>query len=261
MGGHQSKQSVDMSTSLITNAVMNITQDCQTTINSNQIMNQYGTGNVFKGNVQRSTISINQKCLSKMNQSGEFSNKISSAIAQEMKDQTVALTQWADAGKDSQSTRLHNAVTTNITFNDVQNCAVSIDKKQIMNQVGNDQIMEDQLQESVTNVMKTCLMSGGQTANVANDITNTVNQHSEYKSENPLNFIADTFRAIGSSIMSVVYLIIIFIVGIVVVLFFIGGGGKKKKKPDDSEPSAEEAPQREPEEMSQREPEQATARE
>ena len=69
-------------------------------------------------------------------------------------------------------------------------------------------------------------MSGDQTSSAVSEITDTINQHSEYVSTNPLSFIGDFFKGLFQS--GIMAMAAIFI-GIIILVFVyeIARGGDK----------------------------------
>lgn len=229
MGGHQTKQTVKLTTNVVTNATLNVTQNCLAFMDGTQVISIHGSGIIFKGNIQRSQLSVDMRCIDQMSQKGEFENKLKDSIDQELKDQELALTQWLDPSGSNQKTDITENITTNITFNDVQNCLASLNGTQLFIVSGNNDVIVDNMQDQTLTLAQQCLMSGGQSVDVVNDITNNVNQHSDYKSENPFAFITDAIEAILKSVMATA--VIVFVAIIILVLVFEVGGGSRKEKP------------------------------
>jgi RNA-binding protein YhbY len=224
MGGHVSKQTVDVSTNLVTNASLNVAQNCLTYTQGDQVIDIYGSGNIFKGNTQRASLKVDSNCVAQIGQNGTFKEKLNNSIAQELKDQEIALTQWLDSSEDDQFTDIANKVTQNITFEDVQNCINTLQGTQLFIVRGNNDVIVDNLQEQTMTLASKCKMGGGQTFDVVNDVTNTVNQHSTYTSKNPFAFITDAIEATIKSAMAIAAVVFIAIV-ILVLVFEIGTKG------------------------------------
>ena len=215
MGGHQSKQSVHTTASVVTNAAMSVTQNCMTYLSGDQQIGVYGSGNVVQGNTQTMQLSVNTKCLSEMGQTGDFEAKLNSTVAGALKDQTQALTAWMEPGGSNQSTDITQAVTTNITFADVQDCMTTLSGRQLLVVSGNSNVVTDNLQAQTVAAVTNCMMKGQQTSRAVNDITNTVNQQAEYVSKSPFAFIGDAIAAAVQSAFAVLAGIVIFIVVVV----------------------------------------------
>jgi hypothetical protein len=94
---------------------------------------------------------------------------------------------------------------------------------------GTDDVVVDNMQDQTMALAQQCLMSGGQTTDVVNKSTNTVNQHSTYISKNPLAFITDAIEAALKSAMMIAAVVFIAIV-ILVLVFEIGTRGHKHKE-------------------------------
>jgi hypothetical protein len=227
MGGHVSKQAVAVSSKVVTNAAMKATQNCLSLMEGNQVISIDGSNIIFSGNTQKLSLSVNSQCVSQMSQNGEFENKITDTITQELKDQEIAATQWLDPSADIQSTDIVQNVTTNITFDHVQNCINSLQGTQIIVVRGSNDVVANNIQEETMNLASTCMMSGSQAVDVINDLTNTVNQHSTYVSKNPFAFITDAIEAAIKSAMALAAVVFIAIV-ILVLVFEIGTKGHHK---------------------------------
>jgi len=228
MGGHQSTQTVKVSTNVVTNATLNVTQNCLSYMDGTQVISIHGHGIIFKGNIQRSQLSVDMKCVDQMSQKGEFENRLADSIAQELKDQEQALTEWMDPSGDDQGTDITQNVTTNITFNDVQNCLASLNGTQLFIVSGSDDVIVDNMQEQTMTLAQQCLMSGGQATDVVNNVTNTVNQHTNYDSESPFAFITDAVEAVLKSTMAIAA--VVFVAIVILVLVFEVGTRRKSTK-------------------------------
>lgn len=228
MGGHESKQEVDISTTVVTDATLNVTQGCMSVMAGDQVMAVHGNGNVFTDNTQDQSMSIDMNCIDQMQQSNQFSSKINSSITQTLSDSEVALTEWMDPSSDTQTASVANNVTTNVTFDDTQNCMLSMSGTQIMGVSGDANLYAGNAQDQSEEITTTCLMSGGQYSTVVNNLTNTANQHSIYDSENPLAFIPDAIQATITSATAI--LAVMFIVITILVLVFMAGRRKRKRK-------------------------------
>ena len=227
MGGHTSKQSVDATTNVVTNATLNVSQNCLSYMDGTQVISIHGSGIIFKGNIQQSQLSVDMKCIDQMSQEGDFESQLTASITQQLEDEEVAATQWMDPSGDDQKTDITSNVTTNITFNDVQNCLATLNGTQLFVVSGSNDVIVDNMQEQTMTLAQQCLMSGGQTVDVVSDITNTVNQHSTYDSENPWSFIVDAIEAVLKSAMAIAAVVFIAIV-ILVMVFEVGTRRKKK---------------------------------
>ncbi|GFR88689.1 protein E248R [Elysia marginata] len=231
MGGHTSRQTIDLSTGIFTSASMRVAQNCLTFMDGSQVISVYGSGIVFKGNIQRSTLSVDSKCVSQLSQKDSFTNELTNRVAQELKDQELALTQWMDPSGDDQDTDVSTMVATAIEFKDVQNCLGSLQGTQLFIIRGNDDEIVGNLQEQTLALASTCLMGGKQAVNAVNSVTNTINQHSTYDSKNPFAFITDAIETTFKSAMAMAAVVFIAIV-VLIFVFEIGTDhGKSRTSP------------------------------
>jgi type IV secretory pathway VirB6-like protein len=105
---------------------------------------------------------------------------------------------------------------------------------------GSGNVVSDNLQEQSSQLVSNCLMSGSETAKSVNDVTNTINQHSTYKSDNPFAFITDAIEGVFRSAFAVAA--VVFIAVVILVLVFEVGGRKKKSKETGAAPAVIIAP-------------------
>lgn len=241
MGGHHSKQIVKVSTDIVTNASLNVAQNCLSFMDGTQVISIYGSGIIFKGNIQRSTLSVDSKCVSQMSQQGSFASKLTDSVAQELADQEVAMTEWMDSSGDYQRSQIIQKVTTNVSFSDVQNCVNSLQGTQLFVVRGDNDVVVDNMQDQTLALAASCLMGGGQAVDTVNDITNTVNQHSSYDSENPLAFITDAIEATFKSAMAVAAVVFIAIV-ILVLVFEVARRHHRPRRAAASSPASTPSP-------------------
>lgn len=226
MGGHHTKQTVNATTDIISNAVMNSMQNCVTYATGTQVISIDGTGNIVTQNVQSMTMSIQTDCVKQAVQSAEFFNDLTDQITQTIDQQTVALTQWLDSGSDTAESTINQSVTTNITENDIQNCLFSMNNKQLMVVKGDYNVLSGNVQQQKSSMVGQCLSNSTQASQAINDIANTTNQHSTYDSKNPFAFITDAFAAVFKSALAIAAVVFIMIT-ILVIVFELG---TKKKK-------------------------------
>lgn len=226
MGGHHSTQSANDTEDVVTTATFNATQNCLSYMDGTQVIAISGSGNIFEGNIQESELSVDMKCVDQMSQQGDFQNQLEASISQTLQDQEIALTEWMDPGGDSQESSIVQNVTNNITFDDVQNCLASLNGTQLFVVSGSNNVVVDNLQTQTMALAQECLMSGGQAADVVNDVTSNINQHSHYDSESPFAFITDAIEAMLKSAMAIAA--VVFVVIIVLVLAFEIGTRRKK---------------------------------
>jgi hypothetical protein len=74
--------------------------------------------------------------------------------------------------------------------------------------------------------MTKCIQSTDQTLQTTNDISNNVNQYSDYESKNPFAFITDAIEAILKNLMIVAVVVFVSVIIMVVVFEIV-----KDKKP------------------------------
>lgn len=217
MGAHHSTQSLKTSTSLFTQATIDVVQNCITYLSGDQIIDIHGDGNIFNGNVQRASLSINSKCVDSISQKGNFVESLADKVAQELNKKDVALTQWMDPGGENQASDIRESIKNNIKISDVQECLARLNGEQLFIISGSDNIIQNNLQDQTMNLAKQCLMSGSQTADTMNHITNSINQHSTHITDSPFAFITDAIKSVFSSsiyVAAFVFIIIIIFVSI-----------------------------------------------
>jgi hypothetical protein len=226
---------VSITTNIVGSVVQNVAQSCITYLNSDNVIAINGNGNFVGGITQTMSISVDSTCSANIQQNAAFENNLQNSIAQVLKDQEIALTQWMDNSKDESDASINQTISTSVTANTVQTCLNSINSHNILNVSGNNNVVKGIVQSSTVNLISQCLLGQGQQSSTVNDVTNTVNQHSEYTSKNPLAFITDAIEAMMKSAMVVIAVIFIVLICFVA-LFMILRHGKKKAPPASSSP-------------------------
>lgn len=217
MGGHHSKVTNKDSTSVITDALLDTAQNCVQYVVGDQTIATYGTGNLVQGNIQDMSLRLDAGCVQRTTQAADFETKLQAQIAQKLKDQEVALTQWLDGGKTSVSSSVSNTVRTNITVKTTQNCLTRLSGTQLILTSGNANVVMDNAQRQVQNVVGQCLQDGTQSARASTDISDLINQYASYTSENPFAFITDAITAVLKSAIAIFAIIFIAIIILVAV--------------------------------------------
>ena len=219
MGGHQSTQTVQVSTKIVSNAIQQATQDCISYVNSSNLIDISGNNNRIDGTSQALTVSVNSNCVARTTQAAEFSNKLAENVSQAIKEQSIAMTQWADGSKSENNNILNQSIETNISASTVQKCLNDINTQNILRVSGSGNTIKNATQSNTVSIISQCLLGQEQSSKVINDITNTVNQQSEIKSVNAFAFIADAITSIFGSMFKFGNMIIIAIVFIVIISF------------------------------------------
>lgn len=225
MGGHHSKQTINETTTVAANIVQNTAQDCiNVSLGSNTIAIN-GNYNVLDNVSQRLSVSVDSSCKTLTGQASDFNAKLQDSVAQALTDHEVAATQWMDTSKDTQETNINQSVTANFTQSTVQKCVNSVTGVNNLYVSGTGNVIKDTVQDATLNTISQCILGSQQTSSVVADIANTVNQHSEYTAENPLNFISDTFKAIANSVMAVAVIVFIVVICFVFIYMSMTHGG------------------------------------
>ena len=223
MGGHESKQSVADTAVVLGSAVQSVTQNCINYVYAGNTINISGTGNVVNAVNQAMAVAVNSSCAASVTQSATFSNSLQAKVAQTLKDQEVALTQWMDSSSDDSEAHINQIVSTNVSSTTVQSCLNSINSQNILNITGSGNIVTDIVQSGTATLLSQCLLGQGQTSTAVNNIANTVNQHSTYDSENPLAFITDAIEALMRSAMILVAIVFVAIICFVALFLVLRG--------------------------------------
>jgi hypothetical protein len=225
MGGHQSKQKVAVSTDLAAKVVQTTAQNCINVSTGANTIAIDGNYNVISGVNQSIALSVNSDCSTFADQQSSFNADLENSMSQVLKDQSVALTQWMDGSKSTQSDEITQSVKTNFTQHNVQQCVNRLNSVNLLSVSGTGNVIKDITQEATLNVLSQCIQQGDQTSDVVSAITNTVNQQATSVSKNPFAFITDAISAVFKSL--VVGGVVIFIVFICFIfLFIILGKGK-----------------------------------
>jgi hypothetical protein len=229
MGHHQSKQTVDVSTKVAANIVQNTAQDCITVGYGSNKIKINGNYNAVEHVAQKVSVGVDSNCSTFSKQNSSFKTDLQNGLSQTLKDQEVAMTEWMDNSRDTQSDHVRQSVTANFTQNAVQNCVnglVGINDLYVM---GNGNVVKDITQDATLSILARCVQGNGQTNSVVSDITNTINQHSQYTSQNPLAFISDAFAAMAQSAAAVAAIIFIVVICFVFVFVILHRSGESRR--------------------------------
>lgn len=233
MGGHQSRQNVNVSAKTVANVVQSTAQDCINVEYGGNTISIDGNYDDISGVAQTVQVSMNSDCGTLTGQTGTFDNKFASAVSQVLKEQEVALTQWMDNSKTNTNSAISQKLSSGFTQKTVQSCVNNTNNFNILSVQGNADVVQNITQNSTMNTLSQCLMQNGQTSDVVSDFTNIVNQHSEYDSENPLAFIGDAFAAIAKSAMLIAAIAFIVIVCFVMLLVLL----RRRRRGRDTAPA------------------------
>lgn len=232
MGGHVSKQKVDVSTEISAKIIQNATQNCiNVTMGGNTIAIN-GDYNILNGVNQTVSLSVNTDCSTFARAGNTFDSDLASSLSQVLHDQGIALTEWTDTSKTDQETNIRQSITANFTQSVVQNCISQLNGRNILSVTGSGNVIKNITQSASLNLISRCLLQNAQTSSVISDITNSVNQHSSHISENPLSFISDAWTAISRSALAFAAVCFIVVVSFVFIfLYFMGSGGGSNPTP------------------------------
>jgi len=187
-------------------------QDCSTITDGANVVSVFGSHNVINGVDQQLTFSVNRDCVNNMTAQADFQSKLSAKVAQAMSDQSVAMTEWMDTGKSTQSTVIDQSVTNKFSSDVSQKCLASLSGVNVIDVRGTGNIVENVRQKQAQSVVSKCMQGSAQAMSAITDISNTVNQGSTKVSTNPLSFISDAFVAMGQSTMAMVAGVVVVVI-------------------------------------------------
>lgn len=217
MGGHNSTQVANVTTSMINSAVLSATQKCINYEHGSNIIDVTGTGNVVDDVNQRISFSIDANCLAGATQQDTLITNMSDKMSQSLKDQDLALTQWMDGSKDTNISKVKQLISNNVSSTVVQNCVKDLDSRNILNVAGTGNVVTKIVQDSTSKAVGDCMMKQGQTAKAVETVTNTINQHAEHTSKSPFAFITDAIQSVTKSLIyvaAVIFIVIICFIGV-----------------------------------------------
>jgi hypothetical protein len=226
MGGHQSKQSISASTKVVGSVVQTVSQDCITYVNSANEIVIRGNGNVIGTVDQSVSIKVSTTCGVFNDQDSTFTSKLNDSMTQVLSDQQIALTQWLDNSKDDTENSISQTIKTNVKQATVQTCLNNVNGHNVFAISGDDNVVGKATQASALDVISSCMLNQGQQSSTVNDISNTINQHSTYTSQNPLAFLTDALEAIMKSAMTLLAVVFIVIVCFIVIYMSLRRGKK-----------------------------------
>ena len=215
MGGVHSRANATTVANIISNVISNDVQNCGFDVNAIQGLNMDGTGGVFSNNTMTQTITHRTSCSQAATRTGDLQNKIADQIKQFASTQSVALADLVGNSSSDVNTMIENTVANNITYNTIQNCVDAINASQVVHIGGKGNVAQNNTFTQSLTALVDCLSNTQEVINVANDVSNIIDQHAETKQENPLDFLAKIF---GSITTLYVVLVVIIVVAVVVLL-------------------------------------------
>jgi hypothetical protein len=227
MGGHHTKIAVRDVSTVTADVLLDSSQSCISYMHGGNKIEVSGDGNVVSNVEQIVTMDIDQGCVAKVTQGSGFQSKIANAITQSSKATTQDFTGWLDAGSTTVASEVDNTVKVDITEKVSQKCVDSLHSQNLLLVAGNNNVLSGIIQETKLNKVGNCLMQSQQMSTASSGISTTINQHAEYKVENPFGFIGDAIEAIGIAVA-----VFIFLIALVFVYeYFYSDRAKKKAAP------------------------------
>ncbi len=222
MGGSTSKTAIESLSSSITEVAMSTVQNCEVAAQQDQTLVVKNTGFKLWGDYKLEQQSeIKSDCFSDISKQTDLQNKIIDTISQSTSASNVALLGAFGKTNSEASANLTNIIKNNITMSNIQNSYSSIKQNQsatfensgIVGFENVDLIQGSKLFAAAT--LKEIDKSG-----IFNQVEKYVDQTSSSTQTNPLDFIADAFGAVTSSIMMWIVLFMIAIIMIGVGIFY-----------------------------------------
>ena len=100
MGGHSTKITRERVVDIISESIFKFTQNCKSDISGTNEIDVTGNNNIIDNVNQTIKVSLDINCINSLLNSADASNKLTDSVVQGLKDNGVALTQFADSGKN-----------------------------------------------------------------------------------------------------------------------------------------------------------------
>src|ERR1700678_2032916 len=200
MGVSQSKTSVDVVNNSIINCITNNLNACSASSTQSQQVSFSGFG-LFDSATQSAT--INLSCLQKLTMTNSLSTAIAQQIQQDAEAQSIALLPSYSGA--SNSTNLSNYITTNITTNNIQQCATNAIQSQNLTFSG------IQIGVSATQTLSlftTCLQTVLNNNSIAQNIVQNTAQQASATNQNPLSFLTSAFSLLIIALIAIIIVIV-----------------------------------------------------
>ena len=238
MGGHQSKQTVSMTSKILTKATYNSTQNCISVGEGSNVFSLYGDHNVVENVSQNTTLSVDSECSQNISQNQDFQTQLANTVVDSLKTQEVALTSWMTPGKSTQSSNVDNVVKNNITTNLVQNCLTQLSGTNVFSLVGSSNVVRGVMQSLTENKFGGCLGANSQVVKTSADVTNAVNQTMSDVQKNPFAFITDAIQSVVKNIAVLGGIALVALVMVVVLAALLRKHHKRSKERKAADPPA-----------------------
>ncbi len=228
MGGSASKTAVQSLSESISNVAMSTVQNCEVASSQDQSLTVVNSGIRLWGTYRlEQKTDIKSTCFSDVNKQVDLQNKIIDTISQASTAENVALLGAFGKSNAEATTNLRNIVQTNIKMSNIQTSYNAIKQKQTASFTNSGVIGFEQVELTQgSKIFAAATLQELDKAGIFNSISTYIDQTASAKMENPLDFIAKAIGAVGSTIMSSVFLIILLVAigifGFVMVLRAIG---------------------------------------
>lgn len=239
MGGHQSTQSVNEISQSICNVTNTSSLSCLTLTQGSNVVVVGGDGNDIGNIVQNMSLTVSSDCGANTDYQSGIATQIQNTVAQNLKDQEVAMTQFLDSSKDNQSTNIQSTVATNIANSTVVSCINDLNMSQVTDISGNFNEVKSIVQDATITEISKCMMGNQSVSSSTTGITNAINQSSTYVSKNPLAFISDAIKAIADDVMLFIAAIFIMVVCFVVLYKILHRKSSREYTDDDTQAVAD----------------------
>lgn len=229
MGGSQSKAEISQLSQAITNVTMSTVQTCEVSAQQDQSVAVNNTGFKLWGTYKlEQQTEISSDCFSDVNKQAELQNNLINTISQAATAEGVALLSAFGASAADAKTNLTNIIENKVTMNNIQKSYNSIKQKQAATFNNSGVVLFEQVDLTQGGkIFAAATLQELDSAGIFNIIESYLDQRSDAKTENPLDFIANAFGAISSTILLVMFFFILIIIAAIIgAIVFMNSGAE-----------------------------------
>ena len=211
MGGSSSKATTEKVVKTISEQIYNLTQECSSSVSGLNEVDITGNYNVIDHVSQTVKVNFTADCVNNIINRDDFADNLSDNVAQSLKSDGVALTEFADAGSQSSVDNVKQIIKHTVTANVVQKCLMSIVASNTIRIAGSGNRVEDIQQNSTVAAISNCLSGNHSVIKAANKVSDITSQESKATSANPIAPLTDLIGNLSTNMVLMIGAIILAI--------------------------------------------------
>lgn len=201
-----------------------------------QEINQYGDDDVVEGVSMSARVAVTQYAQTEAKLDAALSAALSSHFSASASDQQVAVLGALNSSADSVHNMIKNSVATSVSDSTIQQCLLSMNVDQAINQYGDRDIVKGVTMDETSTAVAKCMDASDTTSKVAEKVQNWADESVKQTQTNPLdglfNALGDLFKTPGEIMIAMIAGGVLIVMVILFLVFRGTSGG-------DEDPSAD----------------------